>query len=121
MARFSAAPLNKCLIPSEEEEHDEFLAKVAKEEEEMGEPIISREDIKGSFFLVHCLVIVCFLFCGSALELSHDRDECILKTVDDPFWLFGMLVLLTPRYLANNSIEIQKMLDYWHFRKNDMH
>jgi hypothetical protein len=59
MARFTiycgicAAPLNNCLIPSEEEEHDEFLAKVAEEEEGTGEPVISLEDVKVRFFFVH--------------------------------------------------------------------
>ncbi|KAI5818521.1 hypothetical protein BZA77DRAFT_307224 [Pyronema omphalodes] len=57
-----------------------------------------------------------FQFFGSALQLSLDSDERILKTVEDPFWLFGTLILLTPKFLANNSVGIEKMIDYWHFK-----
>lgn len=58
MARFTiycgicAAPLNNCLIPSEEDEYDEFLANVAQEVEETGERVISLEDVKVRFFFV---------------------------------------------------------------------
>ncbi|KAI5812871.1 hypothetical protein BZA77DRAFT_133972 [Pyronema omphalodes] len=63
------APLNNCLIPSEEEECDEFLAKVAEEEEETGEPVISLEDVK---WLDRCIVIG-IKEVGDEFELSPEQ------------------------------------------------